>query len=192
MFSTLSYNVHKINIQTELPFLFNPVPLQITGRRVTFSIISKLRNWQEPQLCMDITMLSHSITIQYFIIVYVYGAYNSYSRPPMRGSELPFVIIFDNSSTKGKNWLMSHTLGRPKSPCYPQIWGKTFRQPQLCYRTLPPATAGEFNSFPCKHGPLPITRKVAHRRKNVRCVTHDFYRAELKVSEFATVLWIYT
>ena len=33
-----------------------------------------------------------------------------------------------------------------------------------------------------------VTRKVAHRRKNVRCVTHDFYRAELKVSEFATVL----
>ena len=128
-------------------------------------------------------MLSHSHPIPYDAYLY-----KLYSRSPMRGSELPFVIILDSSSTKGKNRLISHTLGRPKSPCYPQIWGKPFRQPQLCYRTLPPATAGELNSFPCKHRPLPITRKVAHRRKNVRCVTHDFYRAELKVSEFATVL----
>ena len=134
------------------------------------------------------TMLSHSVTIPYLMVRII--------QTPVRQCEevnFPyFVIIFDNSSTKGKNRLISHTLGRPKSPCYPQIWGKPLRQPQLCYRTLPPATAVEFNSFPCKHGPLPITRKDAHRRKNVRCVTHDFNRAELKVSEFATVLWIYT
>ena len=128
------------------------------------------------------TMLSHSVIIPYFMVRIIHT-------PVRQCEEVNFPLSYINKRKESTN--KSHT--RPtKVAVLPPNLGKPFRQPQLCYRTLPPATAGEFNSFPCKHGPLPITRQVAHRRKNVRCVTHNFYRAELKVSEFATVLWIYT
>ena len=112
----------------------------------------------------------------------------------MLGSELPFVIIFDNSSTKGKNRLIinkSHT--RPtKVAVLPPIWGKT----------IPPATAvlpytptrhcgGVQIPFLVNMGLCPSQGKLHIAVKCAIC-THDFYRAELKVSEFATVLWIYT